>query len=186
MTALMCDSTGSELLIVLKHNDEVYKECFTGKTGHSPLIMRLVDSVLKSAGIKADDVDVFAACVGPGSFTGIRIGLACFNALAYATGKKRIEVNSFEILTYGCADGLYRIDAGSNNSYLCQKEGDSLKLSFLEGCDDSLKFEDGNADRTAAFVAVTEKKFKNKEFSSNLKPIYLRKSQAERMADVKN
>ncbi len=181
MTALMCDSTGSELLIVLKHNDEVYKECFTGKTGHSPLIMRLVDSVLKSAGIKADDVDVFAA-----SFTGIRIGLACFNALAYATGKKRIEVNSFEILTYGCADGLYRIDAGSNNSYLCQKEGDSLKLSFLEGCDDSLKFEDGNADRTAAFVAVTEKKFKNKEFSSNLKPVYLRKSQAERMADVKN
>ena len=148
--------------------------------------MRLVDRVLKSAGIKADDVDVFAACVGPGSFTGIRIGLACFNALAYATGKKRIEVNSFEILTYGCSDGLYRIDAGSNNSYLCQKEGDSLKLSFLEGCDDSLKFEDGNADRTAAFVAVTEKKFKNKEFSSNLKPVYLRKSQAERMADVKN
>ncbi len=186
MTALMCDSTGSELLIILKHNDEVYKECFTGKTGHSPLIMSLVDSVLKRAGIKVDDVDVFAACVGPGSFTGIRIGLACFNALAYATGKKRIEINSFEILTYDCADGLYRIDAGSNNSYLCLKEGDSLKLSFLEGTDGSLKFEQQNADRAGAFITVTEKKFKNKEFSSNLKPIYLRKSQAERMADVKN
>ena len=118
MTALMCDSTGSELLIILKHNDEVYKECFTGKTGHSPLIMSLVDSVLKRAGIKVDDVDVFAACVGPGSFTGIRIGAVTVKTLCYALGKRAKAVVCNRMLAgnrggkvlsvvYGWADMYY-------------------------------------------------------------------------------
>ena len=104
MTALMCDSTGSELLIVLKHNDEVYKECFTGKTGHSPLIMRLVDSVLKSAGIKTDDVDVFAACVGPGSFTGVRIGVATVKGLAFNDNVPCVSVSTLEAIACNFLD----------------------------------------------------------------------------------
>jgi len=55
---------------------------------HSANLIELIDQVLHDAGAKLSDINLFAAAVGPGSFTGLRIGLATVKALANCTGRR--------------------------------------------------------------------------------------------------
>ena len=50
---------------------------------HSNTLLRTIESVLKDGGIQLSDVDLFAVAIGPGSFTGLRIGLATVKGLAF-------------------------------------------------------------------------------------------------------
>ena len=59
----------------------------TGLT-HSRTLMPMIDSVLRNGEIAMDSIDMFACSVGPGSFTGIRIGVAAIKGLSDALGKK--------------------------------------------------------------------------------------------------
>ena len=75
---------------------------------HSETIMPAVDAALEGAGLRCGDVDVFAAVAGPGSFTGVRIGVCAVKGLAHATGKPCAAVHALEALAmnfYGF-DGL--------------------------------------------------------------------------------
>lgn len=65
---------------------------------HSVRLMRSVDFVLDSVGLKAKDVEAWAAAAGPGSFTGIRIGLGTVKALAFASGRPAVGVHTLEAL----------------------------------------------------------------------------------------
>lgn len=54
------------------------------KTGHSGTILRLIDDVLRHSGLRKKDINLIATGLGPGSFTGIRIGIATAKGLAAA------------------------------------------------------------------------------------------------------
>ena len=58
------------------------------KATHSGRIMAEIDAALKGAGLTIDAIDVFGIASGPGSFTGLRVGLSTVKGLSYATGKK--------------------------------------------------------------------------------------------------
>lgn len=72
------------------------------KTNHSNVIMPLIDTLLNIAKKKIDDVDKIGVVIGPGSFTGIRIGVAIAKGLCYGTNKKIIGINSLDVLAYNC------------------------------------------------------------------------------------
>jgi tRNA threonylcarbamoyladenosine biosynthesis protein TsaB len=65
---------------------------------YSERLMEHIDTLLKSARLTFDDIEGFAVSVGPGSFTGLRIGIAAVKAMAYASGKPVAAVNSLEAL----------------------------------------------------------------------------------------
>lgn len=67
---------------------------------HSANLIELIEQVLQDAGAKLSDVDLFAAAVGPGSFTGLRIGLATVKALANCTGRKVSGVSTLAAIAY--------------------------------------------------------------------------------------
>jgi tRNA threonylcarbamoyladenosine biosynthesis protein TsaB len=68
--------------------------------------------LLAEQGLVLADVDVFAAAAGPGSFTGLRIGLAAAQGLAFASGKPVLGVSTFEALAAAVgADGAEPADA---------------------------------------------------------------------------
>ncbi len=71
----------------------------TGLT-HSRTLMPMIDSVLKNGEISLDSIDLFACSVGPGSFTGIRIGVAAIKGLCDALGKKCVPVSTLEALAH--------------------------------------------------------------------------------------
>jgi len=55
-------------------------------------------SLLERAGVQLADIDVFAVATGPGSFTGLRIGIATMQALAFAEGKPLVGISGFDAL----------------------------------------------------------------------------------------
>jgi tRNA threonylcarbamoyladenosine biosynthesis protein TsaB len=70
------------------------------KSTHSERLMTGIDHVLKQAGLKVSDIDVFAVAIGPGSFTGLRIGLSTMKGFSYATGKPIVSVPTLEALAW--------------------------------------------------------------------------------------
>lgn len=69
----------------------------TGLT-HSQTLMPMIDAALKNAGITVSDVDYLSVSNGPGSFTGIRIGVAAVKGLAFSESKKCVPVSTLEVI----------------------------------------------------------------------------------------
>jgi tRNA threonylcarbamoyladenosine biosynthesis protein TsaB len=64
----------------------------------SARLWELIDFLLAAVGLKVEDVNLFAACSGPGGFTGLRVGIAAIKGLAAATRKPTVGVTSLEAL----------------------------------------------------------------------------------------
>ncbi len=67
---------------------------------HSTNLIESIDSVLKSAGIELSEIDLFAAAIGPGSFTGLRIGLATTKSLAMCMGRNCAGVSTLVAIAH--------------------------------------------------------------------------------------
>ena len=70
------------------------------KVAHSERIVAEMHGALGSAGLGIEDIDVFALSIGPGSFTGLRVGLSTIKGLAYATGRRVVAVPTLEALAW--------------------------------------------------------------------------------------
>lgn len=66
------------------------------KSTHSERLMTVIDQTLVQSGLVPDDIDAFAVATGPGSFTGLRIGLSTVKGLSFATGKPMVGVPTLE------------------------------------------------------------------------------------------
>jgi tRNA threonylcarbamoyladenosine biosynthesis protein TsaB len=104
-TILAVDTTSEYGSIALARDGEVLEEvAMHATTGFGQVLYAALDALLKRHGIAPAEIDCFAAASGPGSFTGVRVGVACVKGLAEATGKGAIAVSNLEaIARYGRA-----------------------------------------------------------------------------------
>ncbi|HQR34778.1 MAG TPA: tRNA (adenosine(37)-N6)-threonylcarbamoyltransferase complex dimerization subunit type 1 TsaB [Blastocatellia bacterium] len=89
-------------------------------TPHSRTFFLQINELLKIAGIDLSQVELLAAATGPGSFTGLRVGLAAMKGLAHSLNKPAIGVNSIDALalsTKVIGDVLVFIEAGRSEVY---------------------------------------------------------------------
>jgi tRNA threonylcarbamoyladenosine biosynthesis protein TsaB len=90
---------------------------------HARFLMQAVDSALMLSRMTLSDIDVFAATRGPGSFTGLRIGISTVKGLAFGMGKPIVGVSSLEVLAHqaiGCAPLVcVMLDARRSEVYWC-------------------------------------------------------------------
>lgn len=109
MLILALDSTAVVATVALCR-DETPIASFTVKNGntHSETLLPMVEAVLKAANVTVADVDLFACSVGPGSFTGVRIGTATIKGLAFGQNKPCIGVSTLEALAQNAVpfDGI--------------------------------------------------------------------------------
>ena len=99
MLILALDSTAVVGSVALCRDEKVIAS-FTVKNGntHSETLLPMVEAVLRSANVRACDVDLFACSTGPGSFTGVRIGTATIKGLAFGQNKNCLGVSTLEAL----------------------------------------------------------------------------------------
>ena len=99
MNILMIDTSGPACGVAIARDGRVICELqlTSGKT-HSQRVMPMVDQALEMCEMTAADIDLFGSVVGPGSFTGVRIGVSTVKALAHAAGKPCIGVDALEAL----------------------------------------------------------------------------------------
>src|SRR3989337_1457447 len=107
MKILGFDTSGVSGSIALSVDGRLMAETETRDVGtHSQWFLPAVDSLLKENSVKMEDIDLFAVGIGPGSFTGLRIGVSAVKGFAWALGKKCVPVSTLEAMaTNGIADG---------------------------------------------------------------------------------
>ena len=109
MNILLLDTSGPVCgAAVVQHGKLTGEMNFLSGRKHSVQAMPILDSLLSYAGLELADIDVFSAVAGPGSFTGIRIGVAAIAGLAEAQGKPCFALGATEALAAGAGwfDGL--------------------------------------------------------------------------------
>ena len=102
---------------------------------HSQILLPTVKQQLAETGLSVQDVDVFACANGPGSYTGLRIGIAAVQALAFAGGKQCIGVSTLEGLAWNLCgrSGLICacLAARKNLCYCAFFESDGVTVTRL-------------------------------------------------------
>ena len=99
MKILSIETAGNICAVALTEDDKLIKEeILNDGNTHSVKLMPLVDKLLSGTDTKISDIDLFACDIGPGSFTGIRIGVSTIKAFMDVTNKKALGISSLEIL----------------------------------------------------------------------------------------
>lgn len=92
------------------------------KKTHSQVLMPMLEELLLQCGVEFEEVDALAVSVGPGSFTGLRIGVSSVKGLAYAKNKPVYGVSTLEAMAYklpGCGDLVVPIMDARRNQVYC-------------------------------------------------------------------
>ena len=223
MKILALDTTAQVCSVAITEYTRLIAEMTvnTGNT-HSETLLPLVEQILKISALSLDDIDFFACTTGPGSFTGVRIGVATVKGIAYGKNKPCVSVSTLEALAYnlsGC-DGILCpvMNARRNQVYNALfewKDGGLVRLCpdralSIDELDEELSSLSKNVFLSGDGYEITERGFKKTAIrfvperirpqsgysvaccayekikngatltDSEIVPIYLRPSQAER------
>jgi tRNA threonylcarbamoyladenosine biosynthesis protein TsaB len=117
---LAVDTTSETGSIGLARSGELIEEVVLhAPGGYSHILYGELERLLKRHGVKAAEIACFAAASGPGSFTGVRVGLACVKGMAEAVGRPAAAVSNLEALAR-CGTARWRgavIDARRGEIY---------------------------------------------------------------------
>ncbi len=133
MNFLAVDTSGNYMSVVAVKEGKIFSS-FTPDCAmkHSVLLLPKIEETLKEANMRLADCDYFAAVVGAGSFTGIRIGVSAIKGFALATKKATLPITSFAVAAYNAIDEggkrLCLVDALHDSYYACGYEGDRVCL----------------------------------------------------------
>ena len=122
MKILSIETAGNICAVAVTEDDKLIKEeILNDGNTHSVKLMPLLDKLLSEADTKISDIDLFAWDIGPGSFTGIRIGVSTIKAFMDVTNKKALGISSLEILAENIDNNpdivCTLIDAKNENVY---------------------------------------------------------------------
>jgi len=191
---LAIDTSSKYLSVVAKKGEKVVQKYLPDcALNHSVMLMDEIDKAMKECSLLPCECDFFCAVTGPGSFTGIRIGIATVKGLAVGVGKSLAQITSFEQVAYNVnmRDFCVVIDAGHDYYYACayrdKKEIMSpcyLSREQIENLNKELVgFEDLDLKNYTKisldgclYNAVMGKK---PQMASDISALYIRKSQAE-------
>ena len=139
MKILAVDSSAKSASIAVVEDGRLISECFVNNAlTHSRTLMPMVDNALSQADMSLKDIDALCVNVGPGSFTGIRIGVAAIKGLAAADDKPCAGVSTLESIAYNFADEkcivCAAMDARCNQVYTALFRADGEKVTRI--CED--------------------------------------------------
>ena len=224
MKILAVDTSSEICSVAILENDRVIAEnsLNDGKT-HSENLMTIMENTLEENKIKLSDIDLIACSVGPGSFTGIRIGVSSIKAIAEVLDVPVAAVTSLEALAKNVelkdvtivslidakndqvyagifddeynkkeeyiADSIYTVIErvkGYDNVIFVGNAAVKYK-ELLDSNFENVVVAENNLQSASSVGKIGYKKHKEKDLTSadTIMPMYLRKSQAERMKKEK-
>ena len=221
MKILSVDTSSNICSVALLENSSLIKELnIEDQKTHSENLMPLIDDLLKTTSTSLDDINLIVCDKGPGSFTGIRIGIATVKAIAEVRNIPVIGISSLDALSYNIDESANTyiaslIDARNNQVYFgiynskhqLQEDyiaddinnilptlnkysnvtfvgdGAVAHKSILKNVQDNSDFHKLHAYKLG-ICGLNKFNSGISETADSLLPMYLRKSQAERMKDI--
>ncbi len=198
MKILGVDSSSSPASASVVCDGKILSEVYVNNgLTHSKTLMSVIDRALVFAGITADDIDSVAVAAGPGSFTGVRIGVSCAKGIAFERDIPCAAISTLEMLAYNllsvegtvCAVMDARISIAELDGHLKNIDG----KVYLVGDGAAMFFGKATAENlilasealryqksSSAVYAAVNKGTDIFKPSDGLVPYYLRLPQAER------
>ena len=105
---ILCIDTTSEFCSVSLFINQNLIENNNSKIerSHSKLLIKLIDDTLNNNKLKIADIDIFSISKGPGSYTGLRIGLSSIKGFCYALDKPLVAINTLKILAISALENI--------------------------------------------------------------------------------
>ncbi|MGV8146877.1 MAG: tRNA (adenosine(37)-N6)-threonylcarbamoyltransferase complex dimerization subunit type 1 TsaB [Alkaliphilus sp.] len=133
MKILALDTSSSATTVALLDDEKLVTEyTINNISTHSQKLMSMISEIFKSCGWVPEDIDIFGVSLGPGSFTGLRIGVTTIKAMAQALNKQVYGVSSLDVLAYNLmyVDGIIcsAVDAQRDEMYASTYKWDFNKL----------------------------------------------------------
>lgn len=204
MNTLIIDCSAG-MSIILLTDSNCYKIIDNNQKKHTDELLLSVDKLLNEAGISIKSINNICVCVGPGSFTGIRVAISICKGLAIGISAKVFTASNFDIYSFNDKEkAVYILEAFSDFVYVRIFDGESYNDSCIHFSDllDNLKsiqteykifvssekivsYLNDNGINSEPLVNKTIELFKKKidqndsTLLSHITPIYLRASQAE-------
>ena len=130
MLILGVDCSSKQGSVAIVRDDKPLYQCvYDSNMTHSQNLLSLIENAVTICGIKKSDIDLFAVTLGPGSFTGLRIGLALVKGMAMALNKPCVGVSSLKAMAE-CADldgvVIPCFDARRGQVYCCITDGNEI------------------------------------------------------------
>lgn len=101
MIVLSVDSSSKVATVAILKDDVLLGEyILNDKREHSVILMPLIENLLKECNLTIDDIDGYVVSKGPGSFTGLRIGMATVKGMSFGNNKPYISISSLDALAY--------------------------------------------------------------------------------------
>ena len=130
MNILAVDTSGPVAgVAVLRDGEIAYEGAAVNRLTHSVNLMPMIEEALGRAGLDVSEIDLYACVTGPGSFTGVRIGVSAVKGMAHGAGKPCVGVDALEALASGVC---------MNDMLLCPiqdaRAGQVYGAAFLPGC----------------------------------------------------
>ena len=213
---ILCIDTSSTLcsVAILENTNLINKLELNNGLTHSETLMPLIKELFDKSNLSLKDINIIVSDIGPGSFTGIRIGVATCKAFSDSLNIPCIGVSSLEVLAYNIKnDGLIcsTIDCKNDNCYFALYELSNGNYTVLEQpcaktvqevldlldkkyTNKSIKFVgDGIPTKsTNCYLNIENlgiagfKKFESTEvINENVLPLYLKKPQAQKQLEEK-
>lgn len=141
MNILGIDTTTKSAACSILYNNKYYSKNITNEITHSEKLLPIINDTLSEANTTLDDIDLFATINGPGSFTGIRIGLATIKAFSQVKEIDIFSISSIDLISYVAFKNsnesekyvLSLIDARNNRVYygvnkLCKNDNGKVTI----------------------------------------------------------
>jgi len=130
MIILAVDSSSKVATVALIKDEKLLGEItLNDKKEHSVILMNIIQDLLKHNNLSIDDIDGYVVSKGPGSFTGLRIGMATIKGLSFGSNKPYVSVSSLDALALSVSnfDGIICpiMDALRNSVYTSLYKGHS-------------------------------------------------------------
>ena len=189
--------------VYLVNGDKVFSKTDPTQNKHSDGLLLVIEKLLKESGVKINQIDNFCVCVGPGSFTGVRVAISLVKGLAIGVKSKVFTLTNFDIFDVKSTENSFLVLDGFSTFVYVRKFSNG---NIADECIDLNEFKDMVLENNSAVYVLFEKtqKLLNKfEINSNIVnnciidafndkikreesvnlnqifPVYLRASQAE-------
>lgn len=197
MNYLLINTANEELSIVIVKNDEIFERSEKEIKRHNEELLPKLQEVLAQSKLTLKDIDEYGVVIGPGSFTGIRVGVATIKAFKDVFNKPVRAINNLDLLyltarNNGFSPTLVAIEGSLNSYFVGKVEKDKLniyernltmeELENLAGSDEVIMYTNVHGYKNARCVEFNAQAFVQAFLNSenyNLIPKYYQLSQAE-------
>lgn len=202
MNSIIIDCSAGMSLFVLK-GEEIFSYVDENEKRHTDDLLVELDNLLKQAGLMIADIQNIGVCVGPGSFTGVRVAISVCKGLCVGSKMRLFALENFDIYKADTSDYILVLEGFSNFVYVRKNE----KSKIVETCENINELVKTTKEKQIKNVFVQNEKlqkiFKTSEINSKIaqnntifafneifergkdielnkiQPVYLRASQAE-------